>query len=48
MVYLPLSEKGSVVSWDQRVDGVSILDIMRVLSRFYDGLDPTSEFFSAP
>lgn len=48
VVYLPLREGGTVISWDERIDGVSVLNAIRVLSRFYDGLDPVSEFVYPP
>jgi hypothetical protein len=40
-VYLPLLD-GVVSSWDERLQGRSLLDILRILSQFYDDLDPAS------
>ncbi|BDA51007.1 probable LARGE xylosyl- and glucuronyltransferase 2 [Coccomyxa sp. Obi] len=41
VVYVPLMGK-SVVSWNDMVDGSSMRDIFKVVSRFYDELDPMS------
>ncbi|CAL8466140.1 g5676 [Coccomyxa elongata] len=41
VVYVPLMGK-RVVSWNERVDGSSMRDIFKVLSQFYDDLDPMS------
>lgn len=41
VVYVPLMGK-RVVSWNERVDGSSMHDIFKVLSQFYDDLDPMS------
>ncbi|CAL5228520.1 g11672 [Coccomyxa viridis] len=39
VLYAPMM-KGKVVSWHQRLKGRSVLDLNKVLSSFYDELDP--------
>lgn len=39
---MPLMGK-RVVSWNDRVDGRSMRDVFKVVSQFYDDLDPMSE-----
>lgn len=42
MLYAPLM-KGKVVSWDSRLRGRSVLELNKILSSFFDELDPMSE-----
>ncbi len=42
VLYAPMM-KGKVVSWHNRLKGRSILDLNKILSSFYDELDPLSE-----
>ena len=42
VLYVPMM-KGKVVSWHQRLKGRSVMDLNKVLSSFYDELDPLSE-----
>ena len=42
VLYAPLM-KGRVLSWDPRLKGRSVLDLNKILSSFFDELDPMSE-----
>lgn len=41
VMYVPLMGI-SIVSWDDRVNGQSLRHIFKIISRFYDDLDPLS------
>lgn len=42
VLYAPTT-KGKVLSWDQRLKGRSVRDLNKILSSFFDELDPMSE-----
>ncbi len=42
VLYAPMMN-GKVVSWDHRLKGRSVLDLNKIISSFFDELDPMSK-----